>query len=116
MGDDAEADKVRGKQGEETVIEATALEGHERLVLGTLWYDGPRPSCREEDAAFIAAARTGWPRDAARVGVLCERVALLERLLEQALDGWEDQAAMPTDGPARLRALAAGGAPPKGES
>ena len=29
----------------------------------------------ESDGRFIAAARTGWPRDAARVGVLCERVA-----------------------------------------
>ena len=28
--------------------------------------------------AFIAAARTGWPRDAARVAALCERVAALE--------------------------------------
>ena len=27
------------------------------------------------DGAWVAAARTGWPRDAARVGVLCERVA-----------------------------------------
>jgi len=33
---------------------------------------------QEDDARFIAAARTGWPRDAARVGVLCERVAALE--------------------------------------
>ena len=30
------------------------------------------------DARFIAAARTGWPRDAARVAALCERVAALE--------------------------------------
>lgn len=37
---------------------------------------GTRQGCR--DAAFIAAARTGWPRDAARVGVLCARVAALE--------------------------------------
>lgn len=77
-GDDEAADAERGKQGEEVVLESTVLEGHERLVLGTLWHDGLRPCCREEDAAFIAAARTGWPRDAARVGVLCERVAALE--------------------------------------
>ena len=30
------------------------------------------------DGAWVAAARTGWPRDAARVGVLCERVAALD--------------------------------------
>ena len=32
----------------------------------------------ESDGRFIAAARTGWPRDAARVGVLADRCAALE--------------------------------------
>lgn len=43
-------------------------------------------STMRADARFIAAARTGWPRDAARVGVLCERVAALEAALGEALD------------------------------
>ena len=30
------------------------------------------------DGAWVAAARTGWPRDAARVGVLADRCAALE--------------------------------------
>ena len=74
-GDDEAADAERGKRGEEVTIEAVGLEGLARIVLGVTWYDGPHPCCREEDAAFIEAARDGWPRDAARVGVLCERVA-----------------------------------------
>ena len=41
------------------------------------------------DAAFIAAARTGWPRDAARVLALADRCAALEEALAEALDGWE---------------------------
>jgi hypothetical protein len=41
------------------------------------------------DAGFIAAARTGWPRDAARVAVLCERVAALEGALNSALNKLE---------------------------
>ena len=75
---------------------------------------------------FIAAARTGWPRDAARVGVLCERVEALEAALGEALDGWDcaltcvDYTASEREGEhatiARLRAIAAGGALPKGES
>jgi hypothetical protein len=72
------------------------------------------------DIAFIAAARTGWPRDATRVGVLCERVAALEAALGEALDGWDDcapcvkscdHATCASGQLARLRALAAGGAP-----
>ena len=77
-GDDEGADAERGKRGEEVTIEAVGLEGLARIVLGVTWYDGPHPCCREADAAFTSAARTGWPRDAARVRVLCERVAALE--------------------------------------
>ena len=80
-GDDEGADAERGKRGEEVTIEAVGLEGLARIVLGVTWYDGPHPCCREEDAAFIEAARDGWPRDAARVGVLCERVRALEAAL-----------------------------------
>lgn len=117
-GDDEAADAERGKQGEEVVLESTVLEGHERLVLGTLWHDGLRPCCREEDAAFIAAARTGWPRDAARVAVLAARVAALEVALGEALDEFEDAIQYKLDflvtkhgdraTIARLRAIAAG--------
>ena len=85
-GDDEAADAERGKRGEEVTIEAVGLEGLARIVLGVTWYDGPHPCCREEDAAFIEAARDGWPRDAARVGVLCERVRALEAALREALD------------------------------
>lgn len=81
--------------------------------------DGMAIFDRVEDARFAVAARDGWPRDAARVVVLCERVALLERLLAEALDGWY-AAHFPgsprradAENIARLRAIAAGGAPAK---
>jgi len=38
----------------------------------------PRYPMKEDVSALASAARTGWPRDAARVGVLCERVRALE--------------------------------------
>lgn len=41
---------------------------------------------READAHLIAAARTGWPRDAARVARLCDEVATLRAALGEALD------------------------------
>lgn len=73
---------------------------------------------------FIAAARTGWPRDASRVAVLADRVAALEAALldaaafiEPALGStlpFDDLIAASRKVDA-LRALAAGGAP-KGES
>jgi len=80
-GDDEGADAERGKRGEEVTIEAVGLEGLARIVLGVTWYDGPHPCCREEDAAFIEAARDGWPRDAARVARLADRCAALETLI-----------------------------------
>ena len=120
-------DRYDIKHGEDDIaVEAVGRTGIERIVVGALWYDGPNSACRAEDAAFIAAARTGWPRDAARVGVLCERVRALETALGEALDGWDcaltcvDYTASEREGEhatiARLRAIAAGGALPKGES
>jgi hypothetical protein len=76
-------------------------------------------------AAMGSAARTGWPRDAARVGVLVERVAALEVALGEALDEFEDAIQYKLDflvtkhgdraTIARLRAIAAGTAAAAGE-
>lgn len=79
--------------------------------------DGSReitPEQRDADARFAAAARTGWPRDAARVLTLADRCAALEEALAEALDGWEgtvsDVGFENYHTIKRLRALAAGGA------
>ena len=66
-GDDIAADAERGRRGEEVTIEAVGLEGLARIVLGVTWYDGPHPCCREEDAAFIEAARSDVPQLVAEV-------------------------------------------------
>ena len=83
------------------------------------------PEQRDNDARYAVAARTGWPRDAARVGVLADRCEALQAALSEALDEFEDAIQYKLDylvtkhgdreTLARLRALAAGGAP-KGES
>jgi hypothetical protein len=48
------------------------------LSLLALDRDGMAIFDRVEDARFAVAARTGWPRDAARVAALVDRVAALE--------------------------------------
>lgn len=46
---------------DDVVIMATDLDPSatpiDRLVIGTIWYDGPRTACTRENAAFIVAAR-----------------------------------------------------------
>lgn len=58
----------------------------QRMVVGLAWYDGHNTVCREEDAAFIAAARIGWPRAVADVRALRARVALLEGIVRRLVD------------------------------
>lgn len=86
--------------------------------------DGSEVEMIAEDARYAVAARTGWPRDAARVGVLADRCEALQAALSEALDVAESllsvattYCCMTSDSAKidRLRALAAGGAP-KGES
>jgi hypothetical protein len=59
--DDPEPDE-EPRFGEETTVEAVGREGPAAVVVGQGWYDGLHTTCRREDAAFIAAARLGWPR------------------------------------------------------
>ncbi len=42
---------------DEIVVEAVGRTGGERLVVGTMYYDGRWPACTEPNSAFIAAAR-----------------------------------------------------------
>lgn len=46
---------------DDVVIMATDLDPSatpiERLVIGTIWYDGPHVACTRENAEFIVAAR-----------------------------------------------------------
>jgi len=94
-------------------------------VCEVLHYRASDDADEHGTAAFIAAARTGWPRDAARVAVLVERVAALEVALGEALDEFEDAIQYKLDflvtkhgdraTIARLRAIAAGTAAAVGE-
>ncbi len=88
--------------------------------LGRRWVTTQNPNhciiqLPEGAGPFIAAARTGWPRDAARVGVLCDEVERLRAAVLDACNGWDGARKSATPGRradaeaiARLRALAAG--------
>ena len=78
-GDDGTAPPKHPDFGEETTIEAVGLEGIDGKVVGLLWYDGLHTACREDDAAFIAAARTDVPALVAEVRRL--RAELARRTL-----------------------------------
>ena len=43
--------------------------GRDAVIAG-VWYDGPRAACVRENAAFIVAARTGYPEALRRVADL----------------------------------------------
>lgn len=60
---------------DEIIVEAVGREGVDRLVVGTMYYDGRWPACSELNAAFIAAARADVPRlvDALRAARQRER-------------------------------------------
>lgn len=46
---------------DEIIVEAVGRESRDRLVVGTMYYDGRWPACSEPNAAFIAAARSDVP-------------------------------------------------------
>jgi hypothetical protein len=61
----------------------------------------------ESDGRFIAAARTGWPRVAARVGALCAEVERLQSLPSQLRAAFQDPAGdWPTSDRDKLRRIA----------
>lgn len=71
---------------------SSAVPDSQRMVVGILWYDGLHSACRENDAEFIAHARTDVPALIAEVRRLQREVAAGRRAqatikaLQQTID------------------------------
>lgn len=68
--------------GETCSVEAVGRSGIERLVVGSIWWDGPHVACRENDSEFIAAARTLVPQLCAELKAARAEVERLKGELE----------------------------------
>lgn len=90
-------DEVANELGEtETIVSADG-----KMVFGLVWYNGLHASCRKEDSAFIAHARTDIPMLIEKIAALkAERTKLcLEQLvlITESFGGY-DEIECPKDG------------------